>query len=102
MSTSAFRKYRSYRSPKHVACHSDTRWQIMNDGETFTRIFTALHRETCDAAQGKDFSLSVKDAFQRSTAKYQSIEVDPSILAGVPHISGTRIPVYMVLEAIEE
>jgi uncharacterized protein (DUF433 family) len=64
--------------------------------------FTLDHRHPCETPQGKDFSLPLIAAFKRAAENYKSIDIDPEILAGVPHIAGTRIPVYMVLEAIEQ
>jgi len=32
---------------------------------------------------------------------YPSVSVNPEMVAGTPCISGTRIPVYMILDAVE-
>jgi uncharacterized protein (DUF433 family) len=37
----------------------------------------------------------------RAAAKFGCIAIDPETLGGTPRISGTRIPVYMILDAIE-
>src|SRR5260370_17006725 len=47
-----------------------------------------------------DYLLSV--VFRRAAPKYSQISIDPERKAGAPCIVGTRIPVYMVLDALEE
>jgi uncharacterized protein (DUF433 family) len=47
------------------------------------------------------YSLLLSDAFQLAIKKYPSIFVDSRIMGGAPCIKGTRIPVYMVLDAVE-
>jgi uncharacterized protein (DUF433 family) len=49
----------------------------------------------------RDFEIPISSAFKRALKGRPSIEVDSDILAGVPHIVGTRIPVFMVLDAVE-
>jgi uncharacterized protein (DUF433 family) len=47
-----------------------------------------------------EYPLSV--VYRRAAQKYSQISIDPERKAGAPCIVGTRIPVYMVLDALEE
>jgi uncharacterized protein (DUF433 family) len=38
---------------------------------------------------------------REAAAQYSSIAIDDEIIGGTPRIAGTRIPVYMVLDAVE-
>jgi uncharacterized protein (DUF433 family) len=49
----------------------------------------------------KDFDIPISDVFYRSLQGRPSIAIDYNILDGTPHITGTRVPVFMVLDAIE-
>lgn len=49
----------------------------------------------------KDFEVPFCSVLQRAAAHYSHIAIDDEILAGTPRIAGTRIPVYMVLDAVE-
>ena len=48
----------------------------------------------------RSYSLSVSDSFQIAAGEYQTVTIDPEIMSGAPCITGTRIPVYMVLDAV--
>jgi uncharacterized protein (DUF433 family) len=47
------------------------------------------------------YSISLVEAFNMAHKEYPSISVDPEVMAGAPCVAGTRIPVYMILDAIE-
>ena len=47
------------------------------------------------------FSLAVSESFQIAAREYPTIKVDPEIMSGAPCVDGTRIPVYMILDAVE-
>ena len=49
----------------------------------------------------KDFSSSMREVFTMAGEQVPSIIVDQGLVGGNPCISGTRIPVYMILDAIE-
>jgi uncharacterized protein (DUF433 family) len=49
----------------------------------------------------RQYRVSLHESFETAVAEYQSISVDPNVMGGAPCIQGTRIPVYMVLDAIE-
>lgn len=49
----------------------------------------------------RSFALPLVDVFRIGAKSYPSISVDPEVMAGAPCIRGTRIPVYMILDAIE-
>jgi uncharacterized protein (DUF433 family) len=58
---------------------------------------------------GHVYSLSIglydhplSQVFRRAEAIYSQISIDPERKAGAPCVVGTRIPVYMVLDALEE
>jgi uncharacterized protein (DUF433 family) len=49
----------------------------------------------------KDFDVPISDVFERSLKGRPLVAVDYNVLGGTPHIAGTRIPVFMVLDAVE-
>jgi uncharacterized protein (DUF433 family) len=49
----------------------------------------------------KDFSISLREAFSVAQQQVPSVVVKPGLVGGNPCIVGTRIPVYMILDAIE-
>lgn len=49
----------------------------------------------------KDWETSLRTAFSRAAHAVPSIEIHRGVLGGTPCVKGTRIPVYMVLDAIE-
>ena len=49
----------------------------------------------------RQYFVSLHESFKMAATQYQSVSVDPNVMGGAPCIQGTRIPVYMVLDAIE-
>jgi uncharacterized protein (DUF433 family) len=49
----------------------------------------------------KDFEVPFCSVLLEAATSYPSIAMDDEILGGTPRIAGTRIPVYMVLDAVE-
>lgn len=49
----------------------------------------------------RHYAVPVAEAFQTASNEYPSISVDSQVMAGAPCVEGTRIPVYMILDAIE-
>ena len=49
----------------------------------------------------KDFDVSFGSVLQEASEQYPHIAIDAEILGGTPRVAGTRIPVYMVLDAVE-
>lgn len=49
----------------------------------------------------KDFSISMREVFAVAHRQVPSIVVQQGLVGGNPCVDGTRIPVYMILDAIE-
>jgi uncharacterized protein (DUF433 family) len=49
----------------------------------------------------KDFEVPFYSVLRDAAAQFPSIAIDDEILGGTPRMAGTRIPVYMVLDAVE-
>ena len=62
--------------------------------------FGDYHRHEC-VALGKDFSVSYGSVLKRVMQDYPSIAMDDNVLCGAPRIAGTRVPVYMILDAAQ-
>src|SRR5439155_18551632 len=50
----------------------------------------------------RDYTLPLQEIFKSASKECQFISVDPEVMAGAPCISGTRIPVYGILDALEQ
>jgi uncharacterized protein (DUF433 family) len=49
----------------------------------------------------KDFDQPFAAVLHEAAGRYKGIAMDDDILGGTPRIAGTRIPVYMILDAID-
>lgn len=49
----------------------------------------------------KDFDIPLSRVLKKSLEVASHIDIDCAVLGGTPRIAGTRIPVYMILDAIE-
>lgn len=56
--------------------------------------------KTPDYGDLRSYSLPVSESFQIASREYSTITIDPDIMGGAPCIAGTRVPVYMILDAI--
>jgi uncharacterized protein (DUF433 family) len=83
---------RSFRSawPKrclhHHREHNDDLWSRSVD-------------EECDSLD-RDFEQPFSAVLKRALENFPSVSIDVNVLGGTPRISGTRIPVYMVIDAL--
>lgn len=62
--------------------------------------FNENHRDECGKF-AKDFSVSYGSVLKKAALDCPSIAMDYNVLCGSPRIAGTRIPVYMVLDAVQ-
>lgn len=80
-----------------------TEVQLTEDAWNFVHIL----RENIQAWRRLDYneirsySIPVSGSFQIAAREYPAIKVDPDIMGGAPCVAGTRIPVYMILDAVE-
>ena len=49
----------------------------------------------------KNFEVSFSTVLHKALRDCPSIDINPQVLGGTPRIAGTRIPVFMVLDAVE-
>ena len=64
------------------------------------RWFEDSHADECGFS-GKDFDMPFSAALKKALELYPSIAMDADVICGTPRIAGTRIPVYMVLDAVQ-
>lgn len=55
-----------------------------------------------DLPRPKNFAMPFSSVLKQAEQLSLFVDIDPDILGGTPRIEGTRIPVYMVLNAIDE
>jgi uncharacterized protein (DUF433 family) len=55
-----------------------------------------------DLPRPKNFAVPFSSVLKHAEQLSLFVDIDPEILGGTPRIDGTRIPVYMVLNAIDE
>jgi uncharacterized protein (DUF433 family) len=70
--------------------------QWMEDRQRRLELWTRGSEE-----ETRTYAVPLIDLFHSAGHNYASVTVDPEVMAGAPCIKGTRIPVYMVLDAIE-
>ncbi len=58
------------------------------------------HTEECGSYE-KNFDVPFSTVLRKALRDYPTISVDANVLSGTPRISGTRIPVYMIVDAVE-
>jgi uncharacterized protein (DUF433 family) len=59
----------------------------------------------CDAefpVKSKNFDISFSSVLNKAKQLSLFVDMNPDILGGTPRVAGTRIPVYMVLNAVGE
>jgi uncharacterized protein (DUF433 family) len=49
----------------------------------------------------RHYRIPLIEAFSIANSDYPGISIDPEVMAGAPCVAGTRIPVYMILDAVE-
>lgn len=62
--------------------------------------FSDNHRHEC-VGISKDFSVAYGSVLKKVIQDYPLIAMDDNVLCGSPRIAGTRVPVYMVLDAAQ-
>jgi uncharacterized protein (DUF433 family) len=62
--------------------------------------FSDSHRDECGSF-GKDFDVTFDSVLKKAAQSCPSIAMDYDVLCGSPRIAGTRIPVYMVVDAVQ-
>jgi uncharacterized protein (DUF433 family) len=62
--------------------------------------FVDSHADECSFS-GKDFDMPFSTALRKALKSFPLIAIDPDVICGTPRIAGTRIPVNMVLDAVE-
>jgi uncharacterized protein (DUF433 family) len=61
--------------------------------------FNRYLRRYCPTA--KDFQITLRQAYDEASRAIPSIVASANILGGSPCVRGTRVPVYMILDAVE-
>jgi uncharacterized protein (DUF433 family) len=81
-------------------CGSFVRHRASRARLDFAWSFGDNHREECGSF-GKDFSVTYGSVLTKAMREYPLIAMDYDVLSGSPRIAGTRVPVYMVLDAVQ-
>jgi len=83
----------------YVHRHDEKLWSnIWRDmAERLRGSWASSLRET----ELRTYSVPLAESFKGAAREYPSVAIDPNVMAGAPCIAGTRIPVYMVLDALE-
>jgi uncharacterized protein (DUF433 family) len=72
---------------------SSERWPRKNNS-------WSRHSGECRTS-GKSFDIPLSTALKKAAGLFPSIAMDSGVLGGTPRIAGTRIPVYMILDAVQ-
>jgi uncharacterized protein (DUF433 family) len=57
--------------------------------------------DTSSEEEIRAYSIPLVEVFHLAARSYPAVSIDSDVMAGAPCIQGTRIPVYMILDAIE-
>lgn len=78
------------------------------EADTASKLWSLLAKRVFAAAQNRQeeeerrqYALPLSEAFKVANVEYPSITVTEKVMAGAPCVGQTRVPVYMVLDAIE-
>lgn len=71
----------------------------MGEDHAHTKKYLDYLHKYCPTA--KDFAVSLRYVFSEACKEVSTVFSDREILGGTPCIQGTRIPVYMILDAVE-
>ena len=66
----------------------------------FFNMKSVLDWGKADYDEIRSYSLSVAESFQNAARECPEITVSPDVMGGAPCVAGTRIPVYMILDAV--
>ena len=75
--------------------------QSLNFEQVAAREAIQFPKSVLVESEIRSYALPVAGAFRIASKEYPSISVDPEVMGGAPCVVGTRIPVYMILDAIE-
>jgi len=57
--------------------------------------------DTSSEEEVRAYSIPLVEAFHQAARSYPQVSINQDVMAGAPCVQGTRIPVYMILDAIE-
>lgn len=87
-----------------IRCTGISRFLVRFVLRTARRIkspkFCASWRSSRDA-EIRHYGVPLSELFKIGTSEYPTVGIDANVMGGAPCIAGTRIPVYMILDAIE-
>jgi uncharacterized protein (DUF433 family) len=88
---------------KSVSCQTDRRsyWDSRNNFEDSPRDPWPDY-DLFGQPPAKNFSVPFSSVLDKARQLSLFVDIDPDVIGGTPRIGGTRIPVHMVLSAVEE
>ena len=75
--------------------------RVSQEGQITDRFTKSRWRVKASDEDTAHYAVPVVDVFQSATKQYSSITADPEVMGGAPCVRNTRIPVYMIRDAIE-
>lgn len=81
-------------------CARGSPWKAHSKDDLRWGFDDVRHASEC-ASFGKDLSIPFEKVLYAALKDYPLIAMDDEILCGTPRLTGTRIPVYMVLDAVQ-
>jgi uncharacterized protein (DUF433 family) len=75
-------------------------FQLSGDRGRDHRWYLEDHPAECEYL-GKDFRIPMLTVLREALKGFPLISIDPDVLGGTPRLAGTRIPVSMVLDAVQ-
>src|SRR5579863_10574170 len=92
-------KYRIQPEGPHVHAETDSplrHWRVYAKWRRLAGRSSAPSK-----GEARSYTLPLVEVFRMAIKECSFIAIDPGVMAGAPCISGTRIPVYGVLDAVD-
>jgi len=95
-------KYRIQPDAAHVHA-AEVEQRHLRRWRVYARLKRRLAGRSSPSSKGdaRSYTIPLVEVFRIASKQCSFISIDPEVMAGAPCISGTRIPVYGVLDAVD-
>ncbi len=93
----------THRRKVYGQADADSRHLLEEESAPMHRWVHARKRRPVDHStdSARSYAVPLAEVFKMASKECSSISISPEVMAGAPCISGTRIPVYGILDAVD-